>query len=195
MRAAMENREKIMQCALDLFYARGYDAVGVQEIAEKAGVTKPTLYYYFGSKYGLLETLMKEKMSTVNDAMRKAADYHGDVPETLYRMASRLIDIANANRKMYTLMMALFYSARENEAYQAVRPVVAELFDIAVRFFEEATPQLGNIRGRQEQFAIGFLGILNHYILHMCSAGEGGGMVEEETKRSLVNQFMYGIFT
>ncbi len=54
----MENKENILKCALDLFYAKGYDAVGVQEIAEKAGITKPTLYYYFGSKYGLLETLL-----------------------------------------------------------------------------------------------------------------------------------------
>ena len=43
----MDNREKILNCALELFHARGYDAVGVQEIAETAGVTKPTLYYYF----------------------------------------------------------------------------------------------------------------------------------------------------
>ena len=46
----MENREMIMRCAKTLFYAKGYDAVGVQEIVDKAGVTKPTLYYYFGSK-------------------------------------------------------------------------------------------------------------------------------------------------
>ena len=51
----MENKERIMECALDLFYAKGYDAVGVQEIVEKAGITKPTLYYYFGSKLGLLK--------------------------------------------------------------------------------------------------------------------------------------------
>ena len=41
----MDNRERILQCALELFYAKGYDAVGVQEIAQKAGITKPTLYY------------------------------------------------------------------------------------------------------------------------------------------------------
>ena len=51
----MDNRETILETALDLFYTRGYDAVGVQEIAERSGVTKPTLYYYFKSKYGLLE--------------------------------------------------------------------------------------------------------------------------------------------
>ena len=52
----MENRDHILDCALRLFAARGYDAVGVQEIVELAGLTKPTLYHYFGSKRGLLET-------------------------------------------------------------------------------------------------------------------------------------------
>ena len=44
----MDNRQLIMEKALELFCARGYDAVGVQEIAEQSGITKPTLYYYFG---------------------------------------------------------------------------------------------------------------------------------------------------
>ena len=48
----MDNKEVLLQVALDLFHAKGYDAVGIQEIVDKAGVTKPTLYYYFGSKKG-----------------------------------------------------------------------------------------------------------------------------------------------
>ena len=40
------------------FYEKGYDAIGVQEIADAAGVTKPTLYHYFGSKYGLLQAVI-----------------------------------------------------------------------------------------------------------------------------------------
>ena len=51
----MDNRETILQCALELFYKRGYDAAGVKEIVEMAGITKPTMYYYFKSKLGLLE--------------------------------------------------------------------------------------------------------------------------------------------
>jgi hypothetical protein len=34
------NCTTILNCALELFAARGYDAVGVQEIAEAAGITK-----------------------------------------------------------------------------------------------------------------------------------------------------------
>ena len=46
----IDNKKLLLDAALDLFYAKGYDAVGVQEIVDRAGVTKPTLYYYFGSK-------------------------------------------------------------------------------------------------------------------------------------------------
>ncbi len=53
----MDNRERLLQCALDLFADRGYDAVGVQEIVDTAGVTKPTMYHYFGSKHQLLQEL------------------------------------------------------------------------------------------------------------------------------------------
>lgn len=36
----MDNKELILKSALDLFYAKGYDAVGVQEIVDKAGISK-----------------------------------------------------------------------------------------------------------------------------------------------------------
>jgi len=55
---SMSNRETILACALQLFSARGYDAVGVQEIVEAVGIQKPTLYHYFGSKAGLLHSLL-----------------------------------------------------------------------------------------------------------------------------------------
>ena len=57
----MDNKENILECALHLFFKRGYDTVGVQEIAEVSGVTKPTLYYYFKSKNGLLKSLIEKK--------------------------------------------------------------------------------------------------------------------------------------
>ena len=77
----MDNKEKILESALDLFYSKGYDAVGVQEIVERSGITKPTLYHYFGSKYGLLEHLVRnyygkfeEKLEGLCLRRRSAAD-------------------------------------------------------------------------------------------------------------------------
>jgi AcrR family transcriptional regulator len=74
----MDNREKILACALELFTARGFDAVGVQEVADAAGLKKPTLYHYFGSKSGLLRTLLVENFEKLFDEVEKAADYQAE---------------------------------------------------------------------------------------------------------------------
>jgi AcrR family transcriptional regulator len=54
-----DTRQKILDAALDLFTERGYDKVTLQEIADRVGVTKAALYYYFQSKETILETLME----------------------------------------------------------------------------------------------------------------------------------------
>ena len=66
----MDNREKILTNALDLFYTRGYDAVGIQQIVDAAGLTKPTMYYYFGSKRGLLDALLGEQYEKLEQCIR-----------------------------------------------------------------------------------------------------------------------------
>lgn len=73
----MDNRQLIMEKALELFCARGYDAVGVQEIAEQSGITKPTLYYYFGSKQGLMETILEENSRILEEMLEKAVEEPG----------------------------------------------------------------------------------------------------------------------
>ena len=68
----MDNRMNILEKALHLFYEKGYDAIGVQEIADAAGVTKPTLYHYFGSKYGLLQAVAMEGYADLQTGMAEA---------------------------------------------------------------------------------------------------------------------------
>lgn len=50
MSDATDSRERIVSAALELFCARGYSAVGTQEICAKAGVLKGTLYHHFPTK-------------------------------------------------------------------------------------------------------------------------------------------------
>jgi AcrR family transcriptional regulator len=51
--------ERILDTALDLFAVRGYDATAVREICEAAGITKPTLYHFYGSKDGVFQALVR----------------------------------------------------------------------------------------------------------------------------------------
>ena len=58
-RDAERSRRQLLAAALDEFSARGYAATRVQDIAERAGVNKQLVNYYFGGKEGLYRELQR----------------------------------------------------------------------------------------------------------------------------------------
>ena len=192
----MDNREQILETALDLFYTRGYDAVGVQEIAEKSGVTKPTLYYYFKSKYGMLEQLLDSRSGFFLEQYHQSCVFMGDLKHTLCSAAGVLMRFAQREPKFYRLFMALYHSARENEAYRAVRPLAFRLQQETEQIFNAASDLLGNMRGRQRQFSLGFMGLVFYEIVMKFEVEDGERIRVEQTEiDSLVHQFMHGIYS
>ena len=191
----MDNRENIMAVAEDLFYSKGYEATGVQEIVNRAGITKPTLYYYYGSKRGLLDALLNERTSALRQRFLDAREEDVRIQDRLHAFAETMYEFFSEEPKFYMLFMTLFYSARESEAYQVVLPYWKDFYNGVLDIFESSAKQLGNMNGRQAQFSISLIGAINHYLL-MC--GDFGKIGEEKTREELgrvVDQFMYGIFS
>lgn len=54
-----DTKERILEKALELFSARGYDAVSVGEIAKAAGIKAPSLYNHFPSKQAIFDTIVE----------------------------------------------------------------------------------------------------------------------------------------
>ncbi|AWO82479.1 TetR/AcrR family transcriptional regulator [Gordonia terrae] len=64
----------ILDAASSLFYERGIHAVGVDSIAEAAGVTKRTLYDRFGSKEQLVVEYLRARNATWKEFLRSRLD-------------------------------------------------------------------------------------------------------------------------
>lgn len=60
-------RAKVLAAADLLFYERGVHRVGVDEISERAGASKLSLYRYFRSKEGLLEAVTRERSARIHE--------------------------------------------------------------------------------------------------------------------------------
>lgn len=73
-RDGTETRHKIVDAAVRLFYAEGIRRVSVDAVAEKAGVTKRTLYYHFKSKDDLIAAYLQSRDQPNIDAIRRWFD-------------------------------------------------------------------------------------------------------------------------
>lgn len=59
---ALQTRNRILMKAKDLFAKEGFEGVTIDELAQNANVSTPTVYALFGSKRGILRSLMDEAL-------------------------------------------------------------------------------------------------------------------------------------
>jgi AcrR family transcriptional regulator len=65
-------RAQLLESALEVFVAQGYHAAAMDDIAERAGVSKPVLYQHFPGKMELYLALLEQSSNQIIDATRKA---------------------------------------------------------------------------------------------------------------------------
>lgn len=73
-------RERVVSAAGDLFYAEGITATGVDRVAEVAGVSKRTLYKYFGSKDALVAACLQARDAPTRAQFTAGAEAITDDP-------------------------------------------------------------------------------------------------------------------
>jgi AcrR family transcriptional regulator len=136
-RPSGDSAAHIARVAARLFAERGYDATSVREIVEAAGVTKPTLYYHFGSKQGLAEALLTNPMSEFISSLRGLLDEPIGPIALLRRMFAAYIslisDEPDRGRFLYAICFGPQNSSLQAEMHQFGEAIDAATADCAGR--------------------------------------------------------------
>ncbi|HZJ07242.1 MAG TPA: TetR/AcrR family transcriptional regulator [Nocardioidaceae bacterium] len=80
-------RAQLLESALGVFVAQGYHAAAMDDIAERAGVSKPVLYQHFPGKLELYLALLDQSCDTIIDATREAL---GSTEDNKHRVAATM---------------------------------------------------------------------------------------------------------
>ncbi|MDX9722438.1 MAG: TetR/AcrR family transcriptional regulator [Myxococcota bacterium] len=187
----MSTRDRIAEVALQLFSERGYDAVGVAELATRSGSTKPTIYHHFGSKLGLLETLLRERFEDWLERLADIAQYRHDLPSNIYRLILAFFQFSQESPHFVRLQWSLWLSPRDSTAHAAVRPFLLQQHALLEQLFIDAIPDHGNLRGHHRHYALVLSGMLAGYV---SAAPQLGQTLLEQDAYRLSKQFMYGIY-
>ncbi len=189
-------RDRILEVAVAAFAVRGYEAVGVQELCESSGITKPTLYYHFGSKEGLLAALFAERFGGFNGRVATAAAYpgnrRGDLAGVLLATIGAFIEAARDDPDFSRVRLSSAFCPPSSERYRVARPYLEALYGTIAATFESAALEHGNMAGRAAQYAASFIGASDAYVgLYLA----GDLDPDEAFLRRAIHYYMHGIFS
>lgn len=140
---AQETRNSILQAATDVFLEKGVAGASLENIAEKAGVTRGAIYWHFKNKCDIFEALHEQLHSSFYDMILE--DMENDHPQPLAQLEAlcvtllKDVDTNPIKRKVLTVFnMRCDYSG-DMECFLSVQNEKkcksAELFH---RYFEKA---------------------------------------------------------
>lgn len=96
-------KERILEEAQRLFYARGFRGTSLEAIAESMGMTKPFVYGVYDRKTDILYDLSLRNISLSLDAVESACQEAGTPPARLVEVARRLAHICIEHREAVTV--------------------------------------------------------------------------------------------
>ncbi len=179
-----ERRAQLLVAALEIFTSSGYHAASMDEIAERASVSKPVLYQHFPSKLDLYLAVLDLHIDSLVFAIQKA-------------IASTR---ENRNRVKATIDAYFGFIEGEGEAFRllfesdmSVEPQVRErlermTYDCAVAVSAVISADTGLPKDESMILAIGLIGCAQISARHWL---EKGGKIDRSQASALVTSLMW----
>jgi len=131
-----DSRPAIFQAAAHEFAQRGYDAAGVDRIADRARVNKAMLYYHYGSKQGLYVEVLRDMFRAVGARTRAIAQGGGTAETKVDAWIVTIVEEAAARPWFPPIMLRELASGAAhidaetfgmmNAVYTAVRDIIVQ---------------------------------------------------------------------
>ena len=118
-------KENIAKCAIELFKSEVFDSVSVNEICEKANVSRSVFYTMFKGKRGILDYVVSKPQKNDDEEFRRFADAENDF-ERIWQLFERFIFITlDFGPKLTSRLFIMQF-----ESPQGIRDAVHALDDL-----------------------------------------------------------------
>ena len=150
-----ERREQLLEAASEIYVDRGYHSAGMDEIAERAGVSKPVLYQHFTSKLDLYLAVLQQHGDILVSWVRQALRTTTDNRQRLRAAVQAFFDFIEDDSQGYRLIF-------END--NVTEPQVAAQVKVSIEACTDAVFDLisqdsGLDPHRSRMVAVGLVGI------------------------------------
>ncbi|AEA23330.1 TetR/AcrR family transcriptional regulator [Pseudonocardia dioxanivorans] len=148
-------RAQLLLAARDVFAAQGYHAAAMDDIAERAGVSKPVLYQHFPGKLELYRALLTTYADELVGSVRAAIDTTTDNRERVHAAVTAYFDFVAGEGGAYRLVFESDLR-REPEAAAVVDGALSQCIDAVAAV---VTEDAGLDDDRARLLAVGLVGL------------------------------------
>ena len=143
--------ERILDAATELFGARGFARTSIRQIADRARANSALIYYYFGSKTGLLDALVTRIQAAVHDNLERSIASAGSPHERLERFIRLQVELMRRRSPLLRILLRELLNQNElatGTMRRALEPNIALLTNLlkegiaAGEFREDIDPVL-----------------------------------------------------
>ncbi|HEY8451427.1 MAG: TetR/AcrR family transcriptional regulator [Micromonosporaceae bacterium] len=180
-------RRQLLAAAQEVFVAQGYHAAAMDDIAERAGVSKPVLYQHFPSKLELYLALLDQHCEALATRVREVLASTTDNRERVHAAMRAYFDLIDHESEAFRLV---FESDLRNEPSARERVERAERESIEA-IADTIMADTGVGRARAELLAAGLVGAA-HTAARFWLAG-GRTVPKEEAEELLATLAWRGI--
>jgi AcrR family transcriptional regulator len=131
-----QRRGQLLVAASEIFVDRGYHAAGMDEIADRAGVSKPVLYQHFSSKLELYLAVLARHVENLVSGVRQALRTTTDNRQRLRAAVQAFFDFIEHDSQGYRLIFENDYVTEPRVAAQvkvATESCTDAVFDLISR--------------------------------------------------------------
>ncbi len=182
-------KESIRKAAAELFAEKGFAATSTREICARAGITKPVLYYHFGSKEELYQSLVHDCFNEYQRELRRASHRGRTTRERLLEVLLAMFSFSRRNHNEYRMAVRMLTAPEKEspaidfiEMSRADERLLAEVLRDGVQNRE--------IRGDPKQIAEAICGIA--FAMTMGHFLRGDPPLNRSNARDLVNLLLEG---
>jgi AcrR family transcriptional regulator len=127
-----ETRARILCAASEVISERGYEAANFQIISQRAGLSRPTMHYYFHTREQIYESLLREAHSVVADCIAEAR-----LKNTLLKQLSTFVTAARRLDFAQGSMLRFIITSRlESHRHPRLRAFSTPVVDAVSEFYE-----------------------------------------------------------
>ena len=140
----LEKKQRIIAAADKLFNRFGIQKTGMDEIARLSRVARGTLYNYFGSKEGLLDELLREKLLQFETLLNRTLTSLRDPVDRLRSALRERINITVSTPVLLTRslsadedIISTLYSELDKRSRASISPIIDSLYESGISSAEK----------------------------------------------------------